>query len=219
MEAFYFAPNGTEIASFAAEYVVPEAPVSTSSNILYYWIGLQDLGSAANPVIQPVLSYVPGASTDNWYFESWNCCPAGHKVKSSSVAISGPGEVLRGSMVRDPSGIWTITSTNAAGDSSVLQSHDTNSGIVTHWNWLDIVLETYNVDACSQYSAGSVMAFNHMAVLTLDGQSLTPTNWTYQPYINGAYLPPAEASQFTACCNGKFEVAWPMASMAQNSDR
>merc|ERR1711874_392235 len=73
MEAFYRHPM--DIAFFNATQTVPEPPHVTENNILYYWIGLQDYNSSANPVIQPVLSYVPGSSSNNWYFESWNCCP------------------------------------------------------------------------------------------------------------------------------------------------
>ena len=167
-----------------------------------------------------MLSYVPDDNyTNHWYFESWNCCPAGHKIKSKTVAISGPGEVLTGSMVRDAaSGVWTITSTNAQGDSSVLQSDDTNSGIVKSWNWVDIVLETYNVDDCAQYSAGGAMKFSSLDLQTSDGASITPTNWDIVPYVNGNYLSPAEAAQFTACCNGEFNLTWPAAYMEQNAD-
>lgn len=218
MEAFYYTPARVNVTSFTANYVVPEPPAATASNVLYYWIGLQDRGSSANPVIQPVLSYVPGASANNWYFESWNCCPAGHKLKSTTVAVTGPGEVLHGSMHRDVSGVWTITSSNAAGQASILKSDDTNSGIVTSWDWLDIVLETYSVDACDQYSQGAVMAFNQLTLKTSDGQSLAPSDWTYQPYINGQYLEPQEAKEFTACCNGKFAVNWPSATMTQNAN-
>ena len=70
LEAFY--QHSRDIAEFSATYTVPDPPASTASNILYYWIGLQDLNSSANPVIQPVLSYVRGSSSDNWYFASWN---------------------------------------------------------------------------------------------------------------------------------------------------
>lgn len=121
-------------------------------------------------------------------------------------------------MARDASGAWTITSANARGQASVLVSDDTNSGIVTTWDWVDIVLETYSVDACDQYSAGSVAAFDNMVLRSSEGQLITPSaaNWSFSPYINGAYLSPAESKEFTACCNGKFEVAWPSATMRQN---
>jgi hypothetical protein len=221
MEAFYYTAAGVSVATFSAQYTVPDPPASTSANILYYWIGLQDRGSSANPVIQPVLSYVPGASANGWYFESWNCCPAGHKLKATSVPISGPGERLTGSMARDASGVWTVTSRNAAGAESVLQSDDRNSGLVTSWDWVDVVLETYRVDSCAQYSAGRAMTFDNMALVTSDGQSLAPpaSSFSFSPYINGKYLSPEESEEFTACCHGQFQVDWPAATMAQNSDQ
>ena len=218
MEAFYYLKPGLTVDKFYAQYTVPDPPVNTASNILYYWIGLQDLNSSENPVIQPVLSYVKGSSENNWYFESWNCCPAGHKLKATSVPIAGPGEVLHGSMKRLRSGVYLINSTNSRGDSSLLLSDDSNAAIVRQWNWVDLVLETYNVDSCSQYSSGQKMEFTHMHLLGSDGAAIVPEHWKFAPYIDGKYLPPQESSEFTACCNGKFHVGWPEATMEQNSD-
>jgi hypothetical protein len=159
MEAFYL--HTQPVASFTSTYTVPEPPASVADNVLYYWIGLQSINSTLNPVIQPVLSYVPGASANNWcvarctfcsppryptlrhrYFESWNCCPAGHKLYAPTVGVSGPGAVLTGDMRRTADGAWLINSTNSSGASSVLISDDTNSGIVRTWNWVDLTLET-----------------------------------------------------------------------------
>lgn len=214
LEAFY--QHSKDIAEFSATYTVPDAPTTTQHNILYYWIGLQDLNSTENPVIQPVLSYVPGATANNWYFASWNCCPAGHKLEAAKVAVSGPGEVLRGSMTRDAaSGIYTITSANAAGQASVLLSDDTNSGLVRTWNWIDVVLETYAVDDCAQYANGGRASFLDMRLTDVQGAQVTPT-FTHNPYIDGKYLPAAEATKFAACCRGTFSIAWPNATMEQN---
>lgn len=208
MEAFY--RHTKDIASFTATYVVPDTPQKNDGNILYYWIGLQDLNSSANPVIQPVLSFL-----DTWYFESWNCCPAGHKIRSVSVPVKGPGETLKGSIERDSSGKYAITSTNSAGKSSVLISNDTSSGIVYTWNWVDIVLETYSIDSCSEYSAGNDMKFLDMTLVDMAGGSLVP-KWTLNPYINGVYLPPREAKTFQDCCNGSLILDWPSVSMHNN---
>lgn len=216
LEAFY--EHSKDIAEFSATYTVPQPPTATADNILYYWIGLQDLNSTANPVIQPVLSYVRGSASDNWYFASWNCCPKGHKLEATQISVSGPGEKLRGTMAKDPkSGVYTVTSANEHGESSVLISDDTNSGLVRTWNWVDIVLETYNVADCAQYSAGGDAGFLSMKLIDVDGAHVTPT-FSMAPYIDGHYLPPKEAQAFTACCSGQFRVQWPDATMAQNAD-
>ena len=213
MEAFY--QHSKDVRSYNATYTVPHPPASVANNILYYWIGLQDLNSAENPAIQPVLSFVPEASSNNWYFESWNCCPAGHKLKATSVDISGPGAVLCGGLNRDSSDLFSITSSNSTGATSTLLSDDTNSGIVRKWNWVEIVLETYSIDSCSQYSAGGVAGFHDMTVIDVEGGLVAP-NFTMNPYINGKYLPSAEAKESTACCGGEFKIEWPSASMQQN---
>ena len=217
MEAFY--QHDKDIGVFSATYTVPEPPKATVNNVLYYWIGLQDVNSSANPVIQPVLSYVPGASRNNWYFASWNCCPAGHKLEATQVSVSGPGESLTGVMQRDKTtGTYTITSRNAKGDASVLLSDDSNSGLVRHWNWVDIVLEVYDVKECQQYSSGGEASFLNMRLVDIDGHELLPSSHSFSmsPYIDGRYLPPAEAAKYTACCSGNFALNWPNAGMTQN---
>ena len=208
-----FSRHNESIVEFSAEYVVPDAPSTVASNILYYWIGLQDTTSSANPVIQPVLSYYPGSSENNWYFESWNCCPAGHKIKSTSVSVSGPGAVLQGKMHRIGD-MSIITSTNEVGNSSTLIVSD--STIIHSWNWVDIALETYAVADCAEYSQGGAMAFDKMTLTNAKGDAVTPA-WTSAPYIDGAYLNRTLSQRFTSCCGGSFDYAhWPRATMSQN---
>ena len=215
MEAFF--QHSKQIATFSATYSVPTPPATTSKNILYWWIGLQPPhGSPLNRVIQPVLSYVPGSSPNNWYIESWDCCPAGHKVKAQSVSVKGPGAKLHGSMTRSDDGIFTITSTDGAGASSVLLSDYTNAAIIGNWTWVDIVLETYDVADCAQYASG-VVDFSDMALVDVEGAAVTPS-WVSAPYINGEYLPQATSAAFTACCRGVFDFSkWPLATMSQNT--
>mmetsp|Transcript_94672 Transcript_94672/g.216562 ORF Transcript_94672/g.216562 Transcript_94672/m.216562 type:complete len:274 (-) Transcript_94672:651-1472(-) len=142
MEASFI--HSLDVAEFSAVYSLPPSPSERGKNILYYWIGLQDTTSTANPVIQPVLAY-----DGSWYAESWNCCPAGHKLKANSVRISDPGDTVTASIQRDESGVYTITST--VGDqSSVLSSDDTNSGLVTTWGHRD-----------SEHSEGRIRRLHH----------------------------------------------------------
>lgn len=214
MEAFY--QHSHDIARFSVTYTVPDPPSSVGDNILYYWIGLQDTSSRENPVIQPVLSYVKGSDPNNWYFESWNCCPAGHKLKAASVPIQGSGATVHGSIERDISGLFTISSNDSSGNASVLYSNDTLAGTVRTWNWVDIVLETYSVESCSDYSAGGFAQFLNAQLVDTVGQSVTPV-WSMRPYIDAAYLSPSDGKRFTACCNGSFTSNWPNATMHQNS--
>ena len=171
-----------------------------------------------------------------------NCCPAGHKLEAAQVGVSGPGEVLRGSMARDAHGRYAttprpvnlvlpvssralcnlatsrryvVTSANGHGEASVLISDDTASGLVTTWDWVDLVLETYDVADCAQYSAGRAASLSAMTLVDVSGAPVTP-RFERMPYINGHYLPPAEAKAFAACCRGQFDIHWPSASMAHN---
>jgi hypothetical protein len=215
MEAFY--QHSRDISQYTATYTVPDPPANSGAEILYYWIGLQDFDSVENPVIQPVLSWIKGSEPNNWYFESWNCCPAGHKLKAVSVPIAGAGASVSGKMTKDSNGLFTISSEDSTGKDSVLYSNDTVSGIVRTWNWVEIVLETYNVESCSDYSAGGQAQFLDMQLIDTEGQSVTPS-WTLNPYINGEYLNASAAAQFQACCSGTFELNWPSAAIHQNGD-
>ena len=62
------------------------------------------------------------------------------------------------------------------------------------------------------------MRFENMQLLGAGGDEISPT-WTYSPYIDSQYLPPAEAAAFAACCDGRFQIEWPDAFMEQNGDR
>jgi hypothetical protein len=119
-------------------------------------------------------------------------------------------------MERNANGTYTITSQNAAGRRSTLLSDDTRSGITSAWNWVDIVLETYSIDDCAEYSAGATMAFRDMSLVDVNGTSLEKPQFQMKPYINGVYLPGKEAAEFTACCDGAFDVAFPTATMRNN---
>lgn len=209
MSAFY--QHTKDVMNFTATYTVPNSPSSASSQDLYYWIGLQDTSSSANPVIQPVLSFRDSTS---WYFESWNCCPAGHKLKAPTVPVE-PGATLYGAMEKSDDGLYKIVSTNSAGDSSVLYSNDTASGIVSSWNWVEVVLETYYVDSCSMYSDGGAMKFLDMSLVDTDGQALTPT-WVLNDYIGTQYLTSEGTQTYQDCCNGTFSLDWPNAVIEQN---
>ena len=97
----------------------------------------------------------------------------------------------------------------------MLVSDDTNSGLVRTWNWVDIVLETYRVADCAQYADGGRASFLDMRLVDTAGHAVTPA-FSRAPYINGHYLPAAEAATFAACCRGKFTISWPDAVMEQN---
>ena len=71
------------------------------------------------------------------------------------------------------------------------------------------------MEDCADYAIGTA-SFADMRLVDVQGQSVTP-RWSMQPYINGAYLPAAEAKQFAACCRGRFDAGWPVATMTQNS--
>ena len=72
--------------NFSAVYHAPPAPADPNT-LLYWWIGLQQIHWPAirsSAVLQPVLAYGDG----RWWFQPWNCCPAGHKAKGPALEVT-----------------------------------------------------------------------------------------------------------------------------------
>ena len=89
-----------------------------------------------------------------------------------------------------------------------------DSSIAHGWNWVDLVLETYGVQACPMYASGRA-SFLQMRLVDTAEAPVTPA-WTSSPYIDGwpgpqsPYMSPEEGRAFTACCGGSFELNdWP----------
>ena len=119
---WYPSTSDIPITFFNGTYSVPDtpAPEYQGSEVLYWFIGMQNNADSETRILQPVLTFngpQGGAEgePEGWSFTSWNCCPAGHKIKAASVGVSGAGARLFGSIQREPSGVYTVRSANASG--------------------------------------------------------------------------------------------------------
>ncbi|EAR99899.1 hypothetical protein TTHERM_00663780 (macronuclear) [Tetrahymena thermophila SB210] len=189
----YWLPNGLTLTSFEGNYRVPNNPQSSNNQVLYYFIGSQnnDGSGPGLSIIQPVLTYYYG-----WFFQSWNCCPQGQAVSATPVLGINPYDTIYGS-VTVQNNLATITSTNNAGQSSVLSVAQNGR----NFNWIDATLEVYQISGCTDFPT-DYLEYTNMKVVLSNGQ-------TVQPSWSNSY----GASQ----CNGKLTIIDPSTIKIQHN--
>jgi len=165
------------ITFFNGTYSVPDtpAPETQGSEVLYWFIGMQNNADSETRILQPVLTFngpQGGAEgePEGWSFTSWNCCPQGQAWYSSPITGFERGDLLVGEMVAAQDlNSYTITST-IPGKNSTTITVDT-TGLT--FDWADVTLEVYDVDTCAKFPKDAV-AFADMHILGAQGQSLVP---------------------------------------------
>lgn len=165
----YYPPNGeNNLKSFTSTYVVPQDPVNNNGEqVLFYFIGMQDNDdpSAVN-IVQPVLTW--GNGYNQWYVESWACCPSNITVHSPPLFGLTAGSSLQGVISRESASTWKI-------DSIFNGKHTTLNAQVGDYiyNWADITLEVYHVNACQDLARGKAL-FNDLVLTDSQGQTINP---------------------------------------------
>jgi len=183
----YYPPK--EVNTFSGTYTVPPDPTTQSNQVLFYFIGTENLqGSGILSILQPVLTWGNGHS--KWNMASWNCCPGGQTWTSSFLTNIQAGGTVSG----------VIDTTSGGADWSVTSTYNGQNVVLTvptaqrDFNWVDVTLETYTVTSCQQFPAGAC-TFENMALTVSGGASNSPS-WT---------LDSAEPSE----CAGKVTVTSP----------
>ena len=193
------------------------------------WIGLQNTHSVVNPVLQPVLTYNNPAQSGRggWEFVAWNCCPAGHAFYATAVDVPAPASgaaapSLTGAIAKQADGSYTVSATNSdTGQMSSLRSTDDNDGLVDGWNWMEAVLEVYNVTSCAGYARGD-WAFTNMVATLSGGATVTPA-WVQTVYASHekgdtySLLSEAQAKRYASCCNSTTTATATSVSYSQNA--
>jgi len=183
----YYPPK--EVDKFTGTYSVPPDPATNTNQVLFYFIGTENLsGTAGVSILQPVLTWGNGHS--KWNMASWNCCPGGETWTSSFLTNIQAGGTVSGVIDTTNNGQnWTVTSTYNG--QNVVLTVPTAS---RDFNWVDVTLETYTVTSCQQFPSGPC-TFSDMALTVTGGTSNTPT-WK---------LDSAEPSE----CGGKVTITSP----------
>jgi hypothetical protein len=163
---WYF--SSVEIGAFTADYTVPQTPSNQSSQVLFWFIGIESQNNDLT-ILQPVLTW--NNIVTGWSFASWYCCPSGTPNYATPVQGFGPGDTLQGSInaqTQNSGSDFTVNSC-VSGNCSPL-SCPAQGRIFTS---VDTTLETYNVNQCDQFATGP-MTFSNMALADINNNGITP---------------------------------------------
>jgi len=187
--AGWYPPQGeNNLASFSGSYIVPGNPPSVGKQVLFYFIGMQDNDSPnAVNILQPVLTW--GNGHQEWYVQSWACCPKNITVNSPPIFGLKPGSQLDGTIVRVSDSTWKV-------DSVFNGQHTTLNAQVGDYiyNWADVTLEVYGVNTCADFAPGKTY-FNNLVLKDKQGQSLAPQWGFTKPTMCGGQIAPNGAGQ------------------------
>jgi hypothetical protein len=120
---------------------IPDAP-RRGGQIVYYFLGMQNMQGGPVSILQPVLAYEGG----EWTGASWACCPSNITTTGPTIGPAKEGDRMYGSMIRTDESTWEIV-TQFNGQTSKLNAQ------VGPWsyNWAVATLEEYSINSCDQY--------------------------------------------------------------------
>lgn len=190
----YTLPTTQHLSNFNGYYTVPGNPQDTTgSEVLFYFIGAENIEQSDVSILQPVLTW--GNGLTGWSYASWNCCPSGQQHESTPIQGFSSGDKLYGEISRG-NGKWTVTSANG-GQATNLTTADNGR----NFDWLDVTLEVYNIDGCSDFANGP-MTFSQMKATDTSGEGLT-IQW--------------KADSSSTQCNGQTTVKSPSEVIIQHN--
>ncbi|WP_394826518.1 hypothetical protein [Pendulispora albinea] len=158
-----------------AQFKVPAAPRTQSSQLLYFFPSLEPSNGSA--IVQPVLQWgtSPAGGGRSWGIASWYVDNAGNAQHSTLRAVSS-GDVIDGIMegtACTSAGVctWKITATDVnTGASTVL---NTRAGSRAYTQAQGGVMEAYGLSSCGQYPGDSGIVFSSI-VVRKDTTTLNP---------------------------------------------
>eukprot|EP00483_Globobulimina_turgida_P000336 UN00336 len=164
----YNTPN--TMGNFSVQYIVPDEEPNNEGQILYYFIGFEDMNQNNLTIIQPVVAYCPqgcGYSyTRGWTMASWNCCPA--------------GETWYGKGVQLKAGVTVDAYTYSTGsDAVVYESYNGQASVLNIgndyrvFNWACVTGEFYNYKDCKAFNS-KAFTFVNIQITDLKGNTEVP---------------------------------------------
>ncbi len=180
VEAASNADNGP-LNWVSANFTVPSDPAMASSQLLYYFPGLEPTVEGTNfTIMQPVLQYWAG----QWSAASWNCCVDGVTAHGPYFNVN-PGDTLYGYVQGnncDANGFcsdWQVyTGDWSTGGTSTLNT--TSYGSIMGWAFGG-VLEVYGLDDCAEYPTSGSISFTNLQVRNAKYLSVYPAWSTDAP--------------------------------------
>jgi len=164
----YVTPSN--VGYFYSMYTVCYANPTSKGQILYYFVGTENIDNGELSILQPVLSWY----FDQWTFSSWNCCPSGQTWQGSTIYGLSPGATYSGDIT--VSGGTCTVGSYANGQSSILKVSQNNR----RFDWVDATLEVYYLNQCSQFAAGA-FTYSNYVIRDINGYTITPS-WSAPTY-------------------------------------
>lgn len=172
--------SSVAIGRIVASWTVPSAPTRvTSSQVDYFFPGLEQSESSAESILQPVLGYNAFSSPYNkWTMASWNCCVSGTTYYSDPINVSVGDKIVgntQSSCGAWPScATWAITST----DETTGQSTTLNTDPYAALTWVfGGVLEAYGISSCTQFPASQPLVFSNIQVYDINNNLVASPPW------------------------------------------
>jgi hypothetical protein len=149
----YGSTSSSSYGAITAKWKVPSAPPTKSSQVLYYFTGLEDYKDTVT-ILQPVLGW--NAYYKNaWGIASWNCCVKG-TVYVSPYEHSKTGDTIYGVIINNCKAgtleckSWDVETVDETTKAWTLLSNESN--FKQTFNWIfPAVMEVYSVSKCSDY--------------------------------------------------------------------
>ena len=142
---------------------------------MFYFIGVEDRSqSSPLTILQPVLTY----NSQGWSLSSWNCCPSGQRHQSNTLTGIQPGDTIVAT-IEKLSGTSDTTRYTITGEWKGQKASLTVDTGAEAFNWADVTLEVYSIDACDEFAVGP-MTFSNLTIVGIDGSIMTP-DWELSP--------------------------------------
>jgi len=178
----------TWIRKLTANFTVPAAPSSSTSNqLLYFFPGLEPATSTGSPILQPVLQWGVGFAGGGsyWAIASWDCHTAPGPCTHTALTKVASGDKLHAnitgsSCTSDGACTWKIS----ISDTTTNKTHSLGSKKETEpFRFVQgAALEAYRVTKCSQYPADKKVEFTSIAIYDGNLARVTPT-WDDRSYL------------------------------------
>eukprot|EP00026_Physarum_polycephalum_P005793 Phypoly_transcript_05831.p1 GENE.Phypoly_transcript_05831~~Phypoly_transcript_05831.p1 ORF type:complete len:502 (+),score=91.96 Phypoly_transcript_05831:330-1835(+) len=199
---------GTSYTYFSAQWTVPNAPIKTNKNIVFFFNSLEGktaTGSGSD-ILQPVLQYNNGVQ--GWTLASWY--GSGTYTESTPVAVQ-PGDTITGVMSLD-NGVWSVLGyVNGILKTklTVAQSAFNNGDLQNTAQW---ALEVYNMPDCTYYPPNDFLSMTDI-VLKDNGKVVpNPTFSVPTAKSNGCnaagYISTSPATMSSSSSSSTLTITW-----------
>ena len=159
----------SNLGALSATFPVPPPPPASpgAAPLIYFFPAAQTDGGST--ILQPVLQYGNNDTFggNGWQIASWYLDCNGQSFHSQPMNVNA-GDTITASMISTCSGdlcTWTIAAAASNAETkatvqSVLELHNVRSTLMQSGTIIAAALETYGIDACSQYPGGGKTVFS-----------------------------------------------------------